>query len=183
MCPWVCMQMAAARWSSALANALLQVILTVQIPLCGQNTLDHFCETLVLIKLACEGTSANDLALASGAMLFALSSILLLFSYTFIARAVLKLPSAKGRHKALSTCSSHLLVFSMYFGPAIYMYFHSPAYSTQTKFMSLFYCIITPVLNSLIYTLRNKDVKRAWKRILQSHGRVKSLKDRCKTQK
>ncbi|EHB00228.1 Olfactory receptor 2B11 [Heterocephalus glaber] len=140
MCPWVCMQMAAACWSSGLANALLQETLTVQLPLCEYHTLDHFCETLALIKLACEGTSANDLALASGGMLFALkSSILLLFSYTFISRAILKLSSAIGRHKALSTCSSHLLVFSTYFGPAIYMYLQPPTHSTQTKFMSLFY--------------------------------------------
>ncbi|XP_021107781.1 olfactory receptor 2G3-like [Heterocephalus glaber] len=173
MRPWVCVQMAAASWSSGLANSLIQATLTLQLPLCGQHTLDHFfCEVPVLIELACVDTTANELALVIGAILFALlAPLMVLISYTLIARAVLKIPSAEGRHKALSTCSSHLLVVTMYFGPAIYMYLQPAANSTQAKFMSFFYCIITPVLNPLIYTLRNKDVKRAWKRILQSqHG-------------
>ncbi|KFO20101.1 olfactory receptor 15 [Fukomys damarensis] len=184
MCPLVCVQMAAACWSSGLANALLQTTLTLQLSLCGHHILDHFfCEIPVLIKLACGNTSANDLALASGAMFFALvAPLMVVISYVLIARAVLKLPSAEGRLKALSTCSSHLLVVTMYFGPAMYMYLQASAHSTQGKFLSFFYCVITPVLNPLIYTLRNKDVKAAWKRILQSHSRVKSLKSRCKIQ-
>ncbi|XP_069323012.1 olfactory receptor 2C1-like [Eulemur rufifrons] len=176
MHPRVCGQMAAAAWSSGLANSLLQATLTLQLHLCGHRTLDHFfCEVPVLIKLACSDTTANDLSLAVGAIPFALvAPLLVLISYAFIARAVLKLPSAEGRYKALSTCSSHLVVVIMYFGPAIYVYLQPPANSTQAKFMSFFYCVITPLLNPLIYTLRNKDVKRAWKRILQSWGGMKS---------
>ncbi|KAM6148406.1 olfactory receptor 2G3-like [Erethizon dorsatum] len=170
MRPWVCVQMAAACWSSGLVNALLQATLTLQLPLCGQHTLDHFfCELPVLIKLACGDTTANDLALAIGAIPFGMvAPLLVLISYTFIARAVLKLPSAEGRHKALSTCSSHVVVVTLYFGPGIYIYFQPPAKSSQARFLSFFYCIIPPVLNPLIYTLRNKDMKTAWKRILQS---------------
>ncbi|KFO37405.1 olfactory receptor 2G3 [Fukomys damarensis] len=170
---WVCVQMAAASWSSGLANSLIQATLTLQLPLCGHHTLDHFfCEVPLLIKLACGDTTANELALAIGAILFVLfAPLTVLISYTFIARAVLKLPSAEGRHKALSTCSSHFLVVTMFFGPSMYMYLQPPANSTQAKFMSFFYSVITPVLNPLIYTLRNKDVKTALKRILQSqHG-------------
>ncbi|XP_004841971.2 olfactory receptor 2G3-like [Heterocephalus glaber] len=180
MRPWVCAQMAAASWLSALATSLLHATLTIQLPLCGQHTLDHFfCEIPVLIKLACGDTTANELALALGAIPFVMvAPLLVLISYIFISRAVLKLPSAEGRHKALSTCSSHLLVVTMFFGPSIYMYLQPPAKSTQAKFMSFFYCIITPVLNPLIYTLRNKDVETAWKRILQSLGQVKSWKVR-----
>ncbi|KFO28164.1 olfactory receptor 15 [Fukomys damarensis] len=168
MRPWVCVQMAAASWASGLANALLQATLTFQLPRCGHHTLDHFfCELPVLIKLACEDTSANELILAIGAIPFSgVAPLLVLISYTFIARAVLKLPSSEGKRKALSTCSSHLLVVTLYFGPAIYVYLQPPENHTQAKFMSFFYCIFTPVLNPLIYTLRNKDVKRAWKRIL-----------------
>ncbi|KAM6149008.1 olfactory receptor 2C1-like [Erethizon dorsatum] len=168
MRPWVCVQMAAACWSSGLVNALLQATLTLQLPLCGHHILDHFfCELPVLIKLACGDTTANELTLAIGAIPFSgVAPLLVLISYTFIARAVLKLPSAEGRHKALSTCSSHLLVVTLYFGPAIYVYLQPPENHTQAKFMSFFYCVITPVLNPLIYTLRNKDVKRAWKKIL-----------------
>ncbi|XP_004841249.1 olfactory receptor 2G3-like [Heterocephalus glaber] len=178
MHPRVCVQMAAASWSSGLANSLLQTISTLQLPLCGPHTLDHFfCEVPVLIKLACGDTTANELALSIGAIPFGmLAPLLVVVSYIFIARAILKLPSAEGRHKALSTCSSHLLVVTMYYGPAIYVYFQPPAKSSQTKFMSFFYCVITPVLNPLIYTLRNQDVKTALKRILQFPSGMECLK-------
>ncbi|KAM4862053.1 olfactory receptor 2B11-like [Thomomys bottae] len=168
MHPWACVCMAAACWSSGLANSLLQATLVLQLPLCGHHTLDHFfCEVPALNKLACGDTTTNDLSLIFGAIPFALMSPLtVIISYTLIGRAVLKLPSAEGRHKALSTCSSHLVVVSMYFGPAIYMYLQPPAGSTRAKFMSFFYCVITPLLNPFIYTLRNKDVRAAWKRIL-----------------
>ncbi|XP_010617192.3 olfactory receptor 15 [Fukomys damarensis] len=177
MRPSVCVQMAAVSWSSGLLNSLLQTTLTLQLPICGHHTLDHFfCEVPVIIKLACGDTSANELALAIGAIPFAgMAPLLVLISYTLIARAVLKLPSAEGRHKALSTCSSHLLVVTLYFGPAIYVYLQPPENHTQAKFMSFFYCVITPVLNPLIYTLRNKDVQTVWKRILQSQGGAKPL--------
>ncbi|EHB11893.1 Olfactory receptor 15 [Heterocephalus glaber] len=180
MHPSVCVQMATASWSSGLTSSLLQATLTLQLPLCGHHTLDHlFCEVPVLIKLACGETSANELAMVVGNIPFAMvAPLLVVISYTFIARAVLKLPSAEGRHKALSTCSSHLLVVTMYFGPGIYMYLQPPAKSSQAKFLSFFYCVITPMLNPLIYTLRNKDVQTAWKRILQSQGRVKFWKPR-----
>ncbi|XP_007535165.3 olfactory receptor 2G3-like [Erinaceus europaeus] len=174
---WLCVQLAVMAWSSGLANALLQATLTLQLPFCGHHTLDHFfCEVPVLIKMACGDTTANELSLTVGAIPFVLAApLLVLISYTFITRAVLKLPSAAGRYKALSTCSSHLVVVIMFFGPSIYMYLQPPANNTQAKFMSFFYCVITPVLNPLIYTLRNKDVKRAWQRILQPLlGGVKS---------
>ncbi|KFO38505.1 olfactory receptor 2G6 [Fukomys damarensis] len=178
MHPWVCVQMAVASWSISLANSLLQTTLTLQLPLCGHHTLDHFfCEVPVLIKLACEDTFANELTLAIGAIpIGMLTPLMVLISYTFIARAVLKLPSAEGRRKALSTCSSHLLVVTMYFGPGIYMYLQPSAKSSQAKFMSFFYSVISPVLNPLIYTVRNQDVKTAVKRILQSQSGFKCLK-------
>ncbi|EHB18123.1 Olfactory receptor 15 [Heterocephalus glaber] len=180
MRPWLCVQMAAASWSSGLAIAVLQATLTHHLPLCGHHILDHFfCEIPVLINLACGDTTANKLAIILASIpLGMVSPLLVVISYTFIARAVLKLPSAEGRHKALSTCSSHLLVVTMYFGPGIYLYLQPSSKSSQAKFMSFFYCIITPVLNPLIYTLRNKDVKTAWKRTLQSQGGVKSIKAR-----
>ncbi|EHB11894.1 Olfactory receptor 2G6 [Heterocephalus glaber] len=104
MQPWVCVQLVAASWSSGLATALFQATLTSQLPLCRHDTLDHFCEIPVLIKLACADTFDNDLALAIGAIPFGMAApLMVVISYTFITRAVLKLPSAEGRHKALST--------------------------------------------------------------------------------
>ncbi|KFO35525.1 Olfactory receptor 15 [Fukomys damarensis] len=178
MRPWVCVQMAAVCWSSGLANALLQATLTLQLPRCGHHTLDHFfCEASVLIKLACGDTSANELALTLMTIPFGMMPpLLVLISYTFIARAVLKLPSAEGRRKALSTCSSHLLVVTLFFAPGMYLYLQPSSKSSQAKFISFFCCVITPLLNPLIYTLRNKDVQTARKRILQSQASVKSFK-------
>ncbi|KFO37415.1 olfactory receptor 2G3 [Fukomys damarensis] len=174
----VCVQMAAVCWSSGLLNSLLQTALTLKLPLCGHHTLDHFfCEVPGLIKLACGDSTANELAISLMTIPFGMTSSLLVgISYTFIARAILKLPSTEGRHKALSTCSSHLVVVILYFGPGLYFYLHPSTKSSQAKFISFFYCVITPLLNPLIYTLRNKDVKMAWKRILQRQGGVKSLK-------
>ncbi|XP_064135738.1 olfactory receptor 2G3-like [Loxodonta africana] len=176
MHPQVCMQLAVSAWCSGLANSLLQGTLTIQLHHCGHHILDHFfCELPVLIKLACEDTTVNDLTLVAGAIPFVLlAPLLVLISYTFIARAVLKLPSAEGRRKAFSTCSSHMVVVIMYYGPSIYVYLQPPANSTQAKFTSFLYCLITPLLNPLIYTLRNKDVNRALKRLLQSEKGDKS---------
>ncbi|KAM4862054.1 olfactory receptor 2G3-like [Thomomys bottae] len=169
MHPWACVWMAAVSWFSGFINSLLQATLTFQLPLCGHHTLDHFfCEVPALIKLACGDTTVINLSLALVSIPFGIvAPLIVVISYTLIGRAVLKLPSAEGRHKALSTCSSHLVVVTMYFGPGIYLYLLSPSKSSQAKFLSFFYCIITPLLNPLIYTLRNKDVRAAWKRILQ----------------
>ncbi|KFO37414.1 olfactory receptor 2G3 [Fukomys damarensis] len=176
MRPLVCVQMTAASWSSGLANALIQATVTLHLPLCGHHTLDHFfCEIPVFLKLACGDTSVHELALALGSIPFLMvAPLMVVISYILIAQAVLKFPSAEGRRKALSTCISHLLVVTLYYGPGIFMYFQPLSKSSQTKFLSLFYCAITPLLNPLIYTLRNKDVKTAWERILQ----VKSLEAR-----
>nr|XP_045007678.1 olfactory receptor 15-like [Jaculus jaculus] len=180
MHPWACVWLAVACWSSGLANSLVQVTLAIQLPFCGKRTLDHFfCEIPALIKLACADTTANELYLALGDVPFALMApLVVLISYSLIARAVLKLPSAEGRIKAFNTCSSHLLVVILFYGPCIYIYIQPPANSTQAKFMSFFYCVITPVLNPLIYTLRNKDVKAAWRRILPSLGMGKYFRSR-----
>ncbi|XP_041520014.1 olfactory receptor 2G3-like [Microtus oregoni] len=177
---WACVWLAAVCWALGLANSLVQTTLTLYLTLCAKNTLDHFfCEVPALIKLACSDTTMNELSLALGAVPFGVvSPLTVLTSYTFIARAVLKLPSAKERRKAFSTCSSHLLVVTIFFGPGIYTYLQPPGNNTQSKFLSFFYCVFTPMLNPLIYTLRNKDVKEAWRRILSSQGRRKSLKAR-----
>ncbi|KAM6224086.1 olfactory receptor 2G3-like [Rhynchocyon petersi] len=176
MRPHVCLLLAATAWLSSLANSLLQATLTLKLHRCGHHTLDHFfCEVPALIKLACEDTTANDLYLIVGSIPFALvAPFLVLVSYTFIARAVIKLPSPEGRRKAFSTCSSHMVVVIMYYGPASYLYLQPPSNSTLAKFTSFFYCVVTPLLNPLIYTLRNKDVKKALKKTLQLQGGTQS---------
>ncbi|XP_006872855.1 PREDICTED: olfactory receptor 2B2-like [Chrysochloris asiatica] len=166
----LCLQLAAASWISGFSNSVLQSTWTLQMPLCGHKEVDHFfCEVPALLKLSCADTTANEAELFFISVLFLLIPvILILISYAFIAQAVLRIQSAEGRRKAFGTCGSHLLVVSLFYGTAIYMYLQppSPASKDRGKMVSLFYGIITPMLNPLIYTLRNKDVKGAFKRLV-----------------
>ncbi|XP_055988475.1 olfactory receptor 2B2-like [Sorex fumeus] len=173
----LCAQLAAASWVSGFSNSVLQSTLTLEMPLCGHHEVDHFfCEVPALLKLSCADTTANEAELFFISVLFLLIPLaLILISYGFIARAVLRIKSAEGRRKAFGTCGSHLVVVSLFYGTAIYMYLQppSPASKDRGKMVSLFYGIITPMLNPVIYTLRNRDVKGAFRRLM---ARTFSLK-------
>ena len=166
----LCLQLAAASWVSGFSNSILQSTLTLQMPLCGHKEVDHFfCEVPALLRLSCVDTTANEAELFFISVLFLLIPVtLILISYAFIVQAVLRIQSVEGRQKAFGTCGSHLIVVSLFYGTAIYMYLQppSPASKDRGKMVSLFYGIITPMLNPLIYTLRNKDVKGAFKRLI-----------------
>ena len=166
----LCLQLAAISWVSGFSNSVLQSTLTLQMPLCGHKEVDHFfCEVPALLKLSCVDTTANEAELFFISVLFLLIPVtLILISYACIVQAVLRIKSVEGRRKAFGTCGSHLIVVSLFYGTAIYMYLQppSPASKDQGKMVSLFYGIITPMLNPLIYTLRNKDVKGAFKRLI-----------------
>uniref|UniRef100_A0A8C6CZK8 Olfactory receptor n=1 Tax=Moschus moschiferus TaxID=68415 RepID=A0A8C6CZK8_MOSMO len=166
----LCLQLAAASWVSGFSNSVLQSTLTLQMPLCGHKEVDHFfCEVPALLRLSCVDTTANEAELFFISVLFLLIPVtLILISYAFIVQAVLRIQSVEGRRKAFGTCGSHLIVVSLFYGTAIYMYLQppSPASKDRGKMVSIFYGIITPMLNPLIYTLRNKDVKGAFKRMI-----------------
>ncbi|XP_007535162.2 olfactory receptor 2B11 [Erinaceus europaeus] len=172
----LCLRLVATAWLSGFGNSLVQVVLTIQLPFCGRQELDNFfCEVPAMIKLSCADTAINDATLAGLVAFFVLLPLaFILLSYGFIGHAVLRIQSSKGRHKAFGTCSSHLVVVSLFYLPAIYMYLQPPSrYSQeQGKFISLFYSIITPTLNPFIYTLRNKDVKGALRRLLARTGQL-----------
>uniref|UniRef100_A0A8I3NW32 Olfactory receptor n=1 Tax=Canis lupus familiaris TaxID=9615 RepID=A0A8I3NW32_CANLF len=163
----LCLQLAAASWLSGFGNSVLQSTWTLQMPLCGHREVDHFfCEVPALLKLSCVDTTANEAELFFISVLFLLIPVtFILISYGFIVQAVLRIQSAKGRRKAFGTCGSHLIVVSLFYGTAIYMYLQPPSPNSKDrgKMVSLFYGIITPMLNPLIYTLRNKDVKGAFR--------------------
>ncbi|KAL1764659.1 olfactory receptor 2B2 [Sigmodon hispidus] len=146
-------------------------------PLCGHKEVDHFfCEVPALLKLSCVDTTANEAELFFISVLFLLIPVtLILISYAFIVQAVLKIRSAEGRRKAFGTCGSHLIVVVLFYGTAIYMYLQppSPASKDRGKMVSLFYGIITPMLNPLIYTLRNKETARFLRGVV-----VKALRSR-----
>ncbi|XP_044529503.1 putative olfactory receptor 2W6 [Gracilinanus agilis] len=170
MHPRLCGQLASVAWLSGFGNALIMVPQTLMLPRCGHRRVDHFlCEMPALIGMACVDTMELE-ALAFSLAIFIILAplILILISYGYIARAVLRIKSAAGRRKAFNTCSSHLIVVSLFYGTIIYMYLQpANTYSQdQGKFLTLFYTIVTPSVNPLIYTLRNKDVKEAVKKVL-----------------
>ncbi|KFO35531.1 olfactory receptor 2G2 [Fukomys damarensis] len=172
MHPQLCHALASLAWLSGVATALVQCTLTLQLPLCGHRLVDHFvCEVPVLIGLACVDTTFNEAELFAASVLFLLVPVsFILGSYSLIARAVLGITSAAGRRKAVGTCSSHLLVVVIFYGTIVFMYLQ-PARSRskdQAKFVSLFYTAVTPMLNPLIYTLRNREVKAALRKALES---------------
>ncbi|XP_011846626.1 PREDICTED: olfactory receptor 2B2 [Cercocebus atys] len=166
----LCLQLAAASWISGFSNSVLQSTWTLKMPLCGHKEVDHFfCEVPALLKLSCVETTANEAELFFISVLFLLIPVtLVLISYAFIVQAVLRIQSAEGRRKAFGTCGSHLIVVSLFYGTAISMYLQppSPRSKDRGKMVSLFYGIIAPMLNPLIYTLRNKEVKEAFKRLV-----------------
>ncbi|XP_070372899.1 putative olfactory receptor 2B8 [Equus asinus] len=170
MHPRLCALMASASWFIGFANSLLQTVLTFLLPICGRNKLDHFfCEIPAFLKLACIDISMiqSEMFFASVFMLLIPASLIML-SYGGIVRAILTIKSSAGQRKAFGTCGSHLIVVTLFYGTAIYAYLQpSNNYSQdQGKFIALFYTIVTPMINPFIYTLRNKDVKGAMKKIL-----------------
>ncbi|XP_069879652.1 olfactory receptor 2B6-like [Dipodomys merriami] len=175
----LCILLVSTVWLCGVIIAVSQATLTLQLPLCGTNILDHLlCEIPVLIKTACGEKKANELTLSLVCtLLLAVPLCLILASYASIGRAILKIKSSEGRKKAFGTCSSHLIVVFLFYGPAISMYIQPPSSITrdQPKFMALFYGVVTPTLNPFIYTLRNKDVKGAIHKLVRSicHSKCK----------
>ncbi|XP_019288670.2 olfactory receptor 2W3 [Panthera pardus] len=170
MNPRLCMGLVLVAWGCGVANSLVMSPVTLQLPRCGRHSVDHFlCEMPALIRMACVNTAAIEgtvFVLAVGIVLSPL--VFILVSYSYIVRAVLQIQPVSGRQRAFNTCGSHLTVVSLFYGNIIYMYMQPGNSSSQdqSKFLTLFYNIVTPLLNPLIYTLRNKEVKGALRRML-----------------
>lgn len=164
----LCQSLAGMAWLSGMGNTLIQGTITLRLPRCGNNRIYHFiCEVPAMIKLACIDIHANEVQLFVGSLVLLLLPLaLILISYGCIVQAVMRIRSAQAWHKALGTCGSHLLVVSLFYGTitAIYIQPSSSYAHSQGKFITLLYTVLTPTLNPLIYTLRNKDVKGALKR-------------------
>lgn len=182
MNPHLCLKMVIIVWSISLANSVVLCTLTLNLPRCGNNLLDHFlCELPAMVKIACIDTTAVEMSVfALGIVIVLTPLILILISYGYIAKAVLRMKSKAGQRKAVNTCGSHLTVVSIFYGAIIYMYLQpgNNASKEQGKFLTLFYTIITPSLNPLIYTLRNKDMKDALKKLMRvDHKSTKSRRN------
>ncbi|XP_026518868.1 olfactory receptor 13H1-like, partial [Terrapene carolina triunguis] len=164
----VCLQLAAMSWSGSFLLCLSD-FLPKQPRFCGPNAINHFvCELQAMLKLACSDTRSNQIVMVSTSVLVLLVPFsFILVAYVHIIAAVLRIHSTQGRTKAFSTCASHITVVALFYGAAIFVYLRPQSKSSpdQDKYISLFYGAVTPVLNPLIYSLRNKDVKEALKKL------------------
>uniref|UniRef100_H0XZ30 Olfactory receptor n=2 Tax=Otolemur garnettii TaxID=30611 RepID=H0XZ30_OTOGA len=168
--PRLCWQLATVAWVMGLVQSVVQTPPTLHLPFCPHRQIDDFlCEVPSLIRLSCGDTSYNEIQLAvSSVILVVIPLSFILVSYGAIGRAVLRINSAKGRRKAFGTCSSHLMVVILFYSSVIAVYLQpkNPYAQERGKFFGLFYAVGTPSLNPLIYTLRNKEVKSAFRRLL-----------------
>ncbi|KAK7825475.1 hypothetical protein U0070_012275 [Myodes glareolus] len=166
----VCVQIASSSWLTGCLTALVETGPVLQLSLCGNSIINHFtCEILALLKMACVDTSVVQLImLVISILLLPLPMLLICVSYAFILSNILRISSVDGRSKAFSTCAAHLTVVVLFYGTALSMYLKPSAVNSQEidKFLALIYAGLTPMLNPIIYSLRNKEVKMAVKKLL-----------------
>ncbi|XP_048341987.1 olfactory receptor 1019-like [Sphaerodactylus townsendi] len=166
----LCTALVAGSYFVGFVNSLIHTSGLLRLSFCASNVINHFfCDLTPLLKLSCDNIYLNEMLIFTFGSLFEMSTLLIIIiSYVFIIVAVLRIHSAEGRYKAFSTCASHLTAVAIYHGTILFMYFrpHS-SYSLDTdKMASVFYTVIIPMLNPLIYSLRNKDVKCAFKKLI-----------------
>ncbi|XP_053576560.1 olfactory receptor 1019-like [Bombina bombina] len=166
----VCIILAAAPWVFGFVDTLSYTILTSQLSYCKSHVVNHFfCDLTALMKLSCSDTSTIELVTFIEGVIYGFAPFFItLTSYAYIIANVLKIRSVNGRRKAFSTCSSHITVVILFYGTIISMYMrptsdYSPA---QDKLFAVFYTTVIPMFNPLIYSLRNQDVKNAFKKMI-----------------
>uniref|UniRef100_A0A8C5QMK2 Olfactory receptor n=1 Tax=Leptobrachium leishanense TaxID=445787 RepID=A0A8C5QMK2_9ANUR len=161
-----CFVLVIAAWISGLCNSLVHTTLTFHLPFCGSHQLNHyFCDIPPLLEISCMKTYVNELVLfIVGGIAVGFSPFIFIFvSYSLIISTIFRMPSVIGKKKAFSTCGSHLTVVLLFYGTAIFTYIRpSSTYSLKRdNIVSVLYSVVTPLLNPIIYSLRNKEIKRA----------------------
>uniref|UniRef100_F6SXA8 Olfactory receptor n=1 Tax=Equus caballus TaxID=9796 RepID=F6SXA8_HORSE len=166
----LCTRLAITSWVSGSINSLMHTTITFQLPMCTDKFIDHIsCEILAVVRLASVDTSSNEVAIMVSSIVLLMTPLcLVLLSYIKIISTILKIQSILGRKKAFQTCASHLTVVVLCYGMTIFTYIqpHSSPSVLQEKLISLFYAISMPMLNPMIYSFRNKEVKGAWEKLL-----------------
>ncbi|XP_075346291.1 olfactory receptor 14J1-like [Mycteria americana] len=165
-----CVHMAAAAWGSGFLNAVLHTANTFSIPLCQGNALDQFfCEIPQILKLSCARSYLREVGLLVTSFILALGCfVFIVLSYVQIFRAVLRIPSEQGRHKAFSTCLPHLAVVSLFLSTGTFAYLKPPSISSPSLdlLVAVLYSVVPPALNPLIYSMRNRELKEAVKKLI-----------------
>ena len=169
MNPRRCFQLVTASWLVSHLHSLTHTILMARLSFCGPNVIHHFfCDVQPLLTLSCSDTSLNELlAFTEGSFVIMSPFIFITVSYVYITRAVLRVPSGRGRYKVFSTCGSHLTVVTLFYGTVISVYIRpSSTYSVmKDRVITVIYTVVIPMLNPFIYSLRNKDMKQAMKKL------------------
>lgn len=166
-----CVQLTAGTWTAGFLNSLLHTVSTFRLSFCKSNRVNqYYCDIPPVVALSCSSTYvAEMLVLVAGGILGVSAFLATFISYIYIISTILKIQTAEGKHKAFSTCASHLLVVCLFYGTTIFTYMrpsssqHSPA---RDRLISMLYGVITPMLNPMIYSLKNTEVKEALRRLL-----------------
>ncbi|EHB15798.1 Olfactory receptor 13 [Heterocephalus glaber] len=166
----VCITLAVTSWTIGFLLSLIHLVLLLPLPFCMSTKVNHFfCEIMAVLKLACADTHINENIVLAGVGFVLLGPFsMIVVSYLCILCAIVKIQSGEGKRKAFSTCSSHLCVVGLFYGTAIIMYV-APRYGNpkEKKYLLLFHSLFNPMLNPLIYSLRNSEVKNTLKRVLE----------------
>uniref|UniRef100_A0A8C6GRQ3 Olfactory receptor n=1 Tax=Mus spicilegus TaxID=10103 RepID=A0A8C6GRQ3_MUSSI len=164
--PQVCIAFVVSSWIVGTMHSMSQVIFALTLPFCGPNKIDSFfCDLPVVFQLSCVDTYVLGLFMISTSGIIALSCFILLFNSYIIVLVTIKHHSSKGSSKALSTCTAHFIVVFMFFGPCIFIYMWPQNSFVIEKILSVFYTIFTPIMNPVIYTLRNHEVNSAMRKL------------------
>ncbi|XP_073206640.1 olfactory receptor 8U9-like [Lepidochelys kempii] len=166
----LCKQLVAGVYAVGVVDSMINTCCTFRLSFCSSNIINHFfCDVLPLLALSCSDTRINEIVMfASMCCIQVISFVTVLLSYVYITSTILQIHSAEGRHKAFSTCSFHLTTVVLFYGTLLFMYLRpTSSYSTDTdKVASVFYTLVIPMLNPLIYSLRNTEVKDALRKAM-----------------
>lgn len=164
----LCARFAAAIWLTGSLHSMIHTTLTFRLPFCGPNKIDYFfCDVIPVLKLACADTSINKAVIITNIGAVALICFLLiLVSYFHIIKTILKIQTSEGRRKTFSTCASHLISVIFYYGPPVFIYINPDSMDYLVEeVIAVFYTLLTPMLNPIIYSLRNNEVKASLERM------------------